>query len=168
MQKEFIQKNNLVVTAMLAALLAILGTFKIPAIVPGAEFQLSAPFALCIAACFGFRRYFTIGLLASAINLLLGTHTILNVTIALVFRIIAGGMITLLGAKPASLVISGSVGTAAGRLILAAIVHVSPFPLLAGAAPGMIATAILTPIMYPAMKRVLSAYGAAGERNRGA
>lgn len=163
MPKEFMQKNELAVTAMLAAVLAVLGTFKIPAIVPGAEFQLSAPFALCLAACFGFRRYFTIGILASAINLLLGTHTILNVAIAMIFRLIAGGLIALLGARPVPLVISGPVGTAAGRLALAAIIHTSPLLLLAGAAPGMIATAILTPILYPIMKRILRAAGAAGE-----
>lgn len=165
MSKESIQRKDLTVMAMLAAVLAILGTFKIPAIIPGAEFQLSAPFALCIAACFGFRRYFTIGILASAINLLLGTHNILNVTIALVFRLIAGGMIAILGAKPAVLIISGPVGTAAGRLLLALIMHTSPIPLLAAAAPGMLITAVLTPIMYPVMRKVLYAAGAAGERS---
>lgn len=165
MPKEFIQRKELAITAMLAAVLAILGTFKIPAILPGAEFQLSAPFALCLAACFGFRRYFTIGILASAINLLLGTHTILNVTIALVFRIVAGGIVAVFGAKPVVLAVSGPVGTASGRLVLALITHISPLPLLAGAVPGMIFTAVLTPVMYPAMRRILHAAGVAGGRS---
>lgn len=165
MQKESIQRKDLAVTAMLAAVLAILGTFKIPSIIPGAEFQLSAPFALSIAACFGFRRYFTIGILASAINLLLGTHTVINVTIALVFRIVAGGLISLFGPKPIPLIISGPVGTAAGRVVLALIMHTSPLILIAGAAPGMVFTAILTPIMYPAMKKVLHLAGV-GEGSR--
>ena len=59
-------------------------------IIPGTEFQLSAPFAICIAGIFGFGRYLQIGILASSSNLLLGTHTILNVLIAMVFRIVAG------------------------------------------------------------------------------
>ena len=41
--------KDLTLTALLAVLLAIFGTFKIPGIVPGTEFQLSAPFAVCIA-----------------------------------------------------------------------------------------------------------------------
>lgn len=165
MLKESIQTKDLAVTAMLAAVLAILGTLKLPSIIPGAEFQLSAPFALSMAACFGFRRYFTIGILASAINLLLGTHTLLNVTIAMVFRLAAGGLISLLGPKPIPLIISGPVGTAAGRVVLSLIMHTSPLVLIGGAVPGMIFTAILTPVMYPAMKKVLSMAGA-GEGSR--
>lgn len=164
MTKETIRLKDLTVMAMLAAVLALLGTFKLPSIIPGAEFQLSAPFAICIAACFGFRRYFAIGILASLINLLLGTHTIINVVIAMVFRVVAGGIIAIFGTKPWILIISGPLGTAVGRVVLGLVImRVSPLPLLAGAVPGMIFTAVLSPIMYPAMKKVMR-FAAAGER----
>ena len=36
------------ITALLAVLIAVSGTFRIPGIVPGTEFQLSAPIAVAI------------------------------------------------------------------------------------------------------------------------
>lgn len=166
MTKESIHLKDLTVMAMLAAVLALLGTFKLPSIIPGAEFQLSAPFAVCIAACFGFRRYFAIGILASLINLLLGTHTIVNVVIAMVFRVVAGGIVAIFGTKPGVLIISGPLGTAAGRIVLGlAVMRVSPLPLLAAAAPGMVFTAILSPILYPVMKKVLRFAAVGSERS---
>ena len=150
--------KDLTLTALLAVLLAVFGTFKIPGIVPGTEFQLSAPFAVCIAALFGFRRYLLIGVLASMINLLLGTHTILNVLIAMVFRLVAGGIIAVGGDKPLLLAVSGPVGTACGRIVLAAVLHTGAGVLLLGAVPGMIFTAAATLVMYPILKRGLK-YG---------
>ncbi len=141
-------------TALLATVLAVLGTFKLPSIVPGCEFQLSAPFAVCIAACFGFRRYIRIGILASAINLILGTHTIVNVTIAMIFRLVAGGILALFGVNPVTLAISGPLGTVAGRLVLGGISGTDPLALIAAAAPGMVFTAVAATVMYPVMKRL--------------
>ena len=107
------------------------------------------------------------GILASLINLLLGTHTIINVAIAMVFRVAAGGIVAIFGTKPAVLVISGPMGTAAARVVLGLVImRISPLPLLGAAVPGMVFTAILTPIMYPAMKKVMR-FGLAGsERSR--
>lgn len=150
--------KDLTRTALVSVLLAVFGTFKIPGIVPGTEFQLSAPFAVCIAALFGFRRYLLIGVLASMINLLLGTHTILNVLIAMVFRLVAGGIITIGGDKPLILALSGPVGTACGRIVLAAVLHTGAGVLLVGAVPGMIFTVVTTLVMYPILKRGLK-YG---------
>ena len=122
-------------------------------IIPGTEFQLSAPFAICIAGIFGFGRYLQIGILASAINLLLGTHTILNVLIAMVFRIVAGGMIAIFKDKAIFLVISGPLGTTAGRCVLSLFLHVNPLTLIVGAVPGMVFTVVATLMMYPVMKK---------------
>ena len=144
--------KQLIIMALLSAILAILGTFKIPGIIPGTEFQLSAPFAVCIAACLGFKRYFGIGIVASVINLLMGTHTLLNVTVAMVFRIVAGGIIAL-----CPLVVSGPIGTMAGRVVLSQILHTSPMALIVAAVPGMIFTAVISGIAYPVMKRLLGA-----------
>ena len=146
--------REMTATALLAAILAVLGMFKLPSIIPGCEFQLSAPFAVCIAACFGFKRYIKIGILASAINLILGTHTIVNVTIAMIFRLVAGGVLSIFGVNPFTLAISGPLGTAAGRLVLGCISGTDSLVLIAAAVPGMAFTAAGVAVMYPVMRRL--------------
>lgn len=147
--------REITITALMAVLLAVLGMLKLPSIIPGCEFQLSAPFAICIAACFGFKKYIKIGILASAINLALGTHTIVNVTVAMVFRLVAGGFLSIAGVHPITVVLSGPLGTTAGRLVLGGMLGTDPFLLIAAAAPGMIFTAVSAVIMYPVMRRVV-------------
>ena len=154
--------RELTATALLAAMLAVLGMFKLPSIVPGCEFQLSAPFAVCIAACFGFKKYISIGIMASVINLALGTHTLVNVTVAMIFRLVAGGMLCVFGVHPVTLVISGPLGTAAGRLALGGITGTNPLLLIAAAVPGMVFTAVGASVMYPVMKHLCRGYSAAG------
>lgn len=151
--------REITTTALMAVLLAVLGMLKLPSIIPGTEFQLSAPFAICIAACFGFKKYIKIGLLASAVNLILGVHTIVNVTIAMIFRLVAGGFLAIAGVGPVTLVVSGPLGTTAGRLVLSAVTGTDPFALLAAAVPGMVFTAVSTAVMYPVMKRVVRKTG---------
>ena len=77
-------------TALLAVLIAVSGTFRIPGIVPGTEFQLSAPIAVAICGVFGFKKYIIAGILASLMGLSLGTCTILNVAIQMSFRLGVG------------------------------------------------------------------------------
>lgn len=43
-------------TALLAVLIAVSGTFRIPGIVPGTEFQLSAPIAVAICGVLDLRN----------------------------------------------------------------------------------------------------------------
>lgn len=74
--------------ALLAAFIAISGTFKLPSFIPGSEFQLSAPIAVAVCGVFGIKKYLLAGLLASTAGLLLGTQTIFNVLIAMLFRIV--------------------------------------------------------------------------------
>lgn len=137
---NFVQKLTL--DAMLTAILVILGMIKLPSLFPGAEFQLSAPYAVCLAAAVGFKRYLGIGICASLIQLALGTHTIWNVFIAMVFRVVAGMIVTIWKDKKVALVLAGPIGTGVARIILAAILHTPAFPLLIAALPGMIFTAI--------------------------
>lgn len=146
--------RELTITALLSGVLAVLGMFKLPSILPGCEFQLSAPFAVCIAACFGFRRYLRIGILASVINLVLGTHTLVNVTIAMIFRLTAGGVLAVFGVNAIMLVVAGPLGTLAGRLILALITGTDPLMLIAAALPGMVFTGMGATVMYPVMRRL--------------
>lgn len=140
--------------ALLAAVLAILGCFKLPGLLPGTEFQLSAPFAVCLAGCFGFGAYFQIGLLASLLNFLLGAHTLVNIAVAMTFRLVAGGLIALLKPRPLTLAMAGPLGTAAGRLVLAPLLGVSPLPLLLAALPGMAYTAAGALLLWPVMQRL--------------
>ena len=76
--------------AILTAMITVLGAIKIPNIIPGIEFQLSAPLAVAICAVFGFKKYIISGCLSSLIGLALGTQSILNVMIAMQFRLIVG------------------------------------------------------------------------------
>ncbi len=146
--------REITITALLSAILAVMGMFKLPSFIPGCEFQLSAPFAVCIAACFGFKRYIKIGILASLINLLLGTHSLVNVTIAMIFRLTAGGVLSIFGVNPVTVAVSGPLGTAAGRLVLGGVSGVNPMVLTAAAVPGMVFTAVGAAMMYPAVKRL--------------
>lgn len=144
--------GEMTTTALLAVVLALTGTFKLPSIIPGCEFQLSAPFAVCIAACFGFGKYIRIGILASALNLILGTHTMMNVTIAMIFRLVAGGILSLFGVNPVTLIISGPLGTAVGRLVLGWVTGADPLALIVLAVPGMVFTAAGAGVMYPVIR----------------
>lgn len=86
-------------TALLAVLIAVSGTFRIPGIVPGTEFQLSAPIAVAICGVFGFKKYIIAGILASLMGLSLGTCTILNVAIQMSFRLGVGAFWLLSGSN---------------------------------------------------------------------
>ena len=78
---------------------------------PGAEFQLSAPYAVCLVAGVGFWRYLGIGVCASLVQLMMGTHTPWNVLVAMVFRVAAGLIVSLLPGKTWAMVLAGPVGT---------------------------------------------------------
>ena len=135
---------------MWVVLLFISGLFKIPSPIPGTEFQLSAPLAISIGRIRGFLHY-----LASIIGMILGLQTIYNVIIAMVYRIVAGLILTVLKKNPLALIIAGPAGTFAARLVLATILGVAWQPLVVSAAPGMIFTAITAPVLTSILKRVL-------------
>lgn len=145
--------QQLTTTALLSALIVISGSLKLPSPFPGGEFQLSAPIAVLICACFGFKRYLTAGIIASLIGLALGTSTIFNVLIAMVFRLVAGAVLALGGTSLITIMLSGPLGTLAARLVLAQVVNVNWQILAWAALPGMIFTAIAAGALYkPAVK----------------
>lgn len=127
-------------TAMLAVLIAVSGVFRIPGLVPGTEFQLSAPIAVAICGVFGFKRYLIAGILASLLSMTMGTATILNVAVAMTFRVV--GLVWLaLGDSRVFYVISGPVGSAAARVPMYFLLGKGLEVMLIAAAPGMIYTA---------------------------
>ena len=129
--------------SLLAALIIITGTFKLPGLFPGTEFQLSAPLAVAICAVFGFAKYITAGAIASIVGLILGSQSLINVFIALVFRLVVGLVLVFFGRSWPVVVIAGPLGSIVARLALGAIIGKGAFPLVMAAAPGMVYTALL-------------------------
>lgn len=152
MRKHSYDIRKIAVDGLLTAILFILGMIKIPSFLPGAEFQLSAGYAVCICYMVGFYRYLGIGICSSLLQLALGTHTIWNVLIAMVFRIVAGMIVTGFRKYRLSVYLAGPIGTMAGRIVLAAILKVPVWPLLAAAAPGMIFTVVMVAVLLPICK----------------
>ena len=91
--------HDLTEIALLSALITITGAIKLPSLLPGMEFQLSAPLAVAICVVFGFKKYILAGLLSSTAGLILGTHNLFNVAIAMQFRLVVGAMIALFGRR---------------------------------------------------------------------
>lgn len=148
------QTKTLTTDALLTTLLILTGMIKLPSFVPGAEFQLSAPLAILIVTLLGFKRYLGIGICSSCIQLMLGTHIILNVTIAMIFRIVAGTIVTLAPHKKTGILLAGPFGTIAARIVLAQILHIPALPLLGAAIPGMIFTVACVSLFLPILKKI--------------
>ena len=141
-------------TALLTALITVTGAIKLPGFIPGTEFQLSAPLAVAVCAVFGFTKYLTAGVLSSLIGLILGTQTILNVFIAMIFRITVGLVIGILGTSWPVLALAGPLGSSVARLSLGGMLGKAVIPLLIAAVPGMIYTAIAAWPLTLLLKRV--------------
>ncbi|MEG6584500.1 hypothetical protein [Dendrosporobacter sp. 1207_IL3150] len=127
---------------LLAALITVTGAVKMPGLIPGTEFQLSAPLAVAICAVFGFTKYITAGILSSLIGLILGTQNLLNVFIAMVFRLSVGGILGVLGTSWPVVVAAGPIGSAVARLAMGGLLGKAVIPLLLAALPGMVYTAV--------------------------
>lgn len=147
--------RRLALDGILTAVLVLLGMIKLPSLIPGAEFQLSAPYAVCLAAVVGFRRYLGIGICSSIIQLILGTHTLWNVVIAMVFRVAAGSIAAGRFGGKAGILLAGPVGTACARLVMSVLLRVPALPLLAAAVPGMVFTAVCAAAFYPVFTRIM-------------
>ena len=137
-----IRTRALTETALLTALITVTGAIKLPGFIPGTEFQLSAPLAVAICAVFGFTKYLTAGVLSSVIGMILGTQTLLNVFIAMIFRVVVGIVIAVFGTSWPVLAIAGPLGSSIARLSLGGILGKAVIPLLLAAVPGMIYTAL--------------------------
>lgn len=147
--------QEITLISLLSVIIAISGTFKLPGLIPGTEFQMSAPIAIAICATFGFKRYISAGIIASFINLIMGTHTILNVIVAMVFRIVAGTTISVLGSSFLVITLAGPIGTLVGRIVMSYIVGTPLKVLLVAALPGMIYTAISSYLIYKVVLKII-------------
>lgn len=146
--------RELTLISLISVIIAISGIFKLPGIIPGTEFQMSAPIAIGICATFGFKRYVFSGIIASFINLLMGTHTLLNVIAAMIFRIVGGGLIGIFGNGIIVVTTAGPVGTICGRIVMSFITGVPAKVLIISAFIGMVYTAILSYITFKLIKHI--------------
>ena len=48
--------KEMALIGLLAAVITVAGLLRLPGVIPGTDFQLSAPVAVAIGAVFGFRR----------------------------------------------------------------------------------------------------------------
>lgn len=148
-------------TALLAAILLLSGSLKIPSPLPGGEFQLSAPLAVLICAFCGWRRYLLAGVLASLLGLLLGVQNALGISVQLAFRSVVAVIMSAGGSSLAAAIISGPIGTLFARLLLAQLAGIDWLLLAAAAVPGMLFTAICAGALYRPLQKLLARTGLA-------
>ena len=146
--------HDLTEIALLSALITIPGAIKLPSLLPGMEFQLSAPLAVAICVVFGFKKYILAGLLSSTAGLILGTHNLFNVAIAMQFRLVVGAMIALFGRRLWVIALAGPMGTLVARLTLSFVVGKAAGALVLAALPGMLFTLLAAPVMVRVLKKV--------------
>lgn len=127
-------------TALLSVLIAVSGFFKIPGFVPGSEFQMSAPLAVAVCGIYGAEKYIAAGLIASSLCLVLGIHSILNVLVAMTFRLVVALVWIFLGSRKIFYIFSGPLGTMAARGAISLILGKGFYALAAAAFPGIIFT----------------------------
>lgn len=157
MKKNFMSPAEITQIGLLTALLTVAGAIKLPSLLPGLEFQISAPLAVGICFVFGFKRYLIIGILSSMISLALGTHNLFNVAIAMQFRIVVGIIYLLAGQarnKYLVMAIAGPLGTLVARLTLSVVLGKGVWALVATAFPGMVFTFLTAPFMIGLLRRV--------------
>lgn len=145
--------------SLLAALIAVTGAVKLPGLIPGTEFQLSAPLAVAICAVFGFIKYITAGMIASVIGLILGAQNLLNIIIAMIFRLAVGGVLGIFGTAWPVVASAGPIGSAAARLAMGGLLGKAVIPLLAAAIPGMLYTAFAAWPLIVMLKKVKNQTG---------
>lgn len=143
--------------ALLTAFIAVTGAIKIPNIIPGVDFQLSAPLAVAICAVFGFKRYIVAGCLSSVISLLLGTQTLLHVAIALQFRLWVGLFLYAGRRHWLSIILAGPIASALARLSLYPLFGDLVFAMVTAAIPGYLFTACAAPFVTTLLRRILQA-----------
>lgn len=126
--------------ALLAVLITVSALFKLPSILPGMEFVFSAPIAVAICGVFGIKAYLIAGLVSSTVGLLLGTQSIFNVSIAMLFRVSVAIVFFFTGPPRVFYLFSGPVGTFVARIVMSVFVGRAAWGLVAAAVPGMIFT----------------------------
>lgn len=156
MGKESMNVRDIVLIALLAGLITISGTIKIPSPFTGAEFQMSAPIAVVICAYFGFKKYFIAGVVSSAVGFMLGTQTILNIVIALTFRVVVGVVLFVFGPGFIPISLSGLAGSIAARGVITLLIGKGFVAMVLAAIPGLLFTMVVSWPLYKIVKKSMS------------
>lgn len=137
----------------IAAILSIFAIIKMPSILPGLEFQLSAPVSLLILAIFGIKKYFIGGLLSSFILLILSIFNPINLIVSFCFRFVAILVIWFFKVNVFSLIIAAVLGSTLSRIILSQILNLPILVVVINATPGIIFTIIVLIPLYLSLIR---------------
>lgn len=78
---------------------------------------------------FGFKKYFTAGVISSAVLFLLGMHTIIHVAIAMIFRLVVGAIIAAFGRNAITISVAGPLATLTARLVLSLVLQLTLPPI---------------------------------------
>ncbi|HJD00522.1 MAG TPA: hypothetical protein H9923_06280 [Candidatus Dwaynia gallinarum] len=132
--------RNIIKISFLGILITVFSFIKLPGIIPGTEFQISAPVSVAICAVFGFKNYILAGILSSTLTFFLGTHNLLNILNAFIFRVVSGGIIHFSNKNIFFISISGPIGSFVSRIMLSIITKANFLSLLVPSIPGMIYT----------------------------
>ncbi len=126
--------------SFLSSIMTIFSFIKFPGLIPGTEFQVSAPVAICICVIFGFKKYILAGIISSFLTLLIGTHNTINILNSFIFRIVAGGIIHFSSKDIFSISIAGPVGSIASRFLISILLNANFISILIPSIPGIIYT----------------------------
>lgn len=132
--------KDIVKISFLGVLITVFSFIKLPGLIPGTEFQLSAPVAVAICAVFGFKTYILAGILSSTLTFLLGTHNLLSILNSFNFRLVTGGIIHFSNKNILVISIAGPIGSFVSRIILSILTGANFLSLLATSLPGMVYT----------------------------
>lgn len=132
----------------IAAILSIFAIIKMPSILPGLDFQLSAPVSLLILAIFGIKNYFVGGLLSSFILFILGIFNPINLIISFSFRLVVIFIVYFFKVNIFSLVAAAILGSTLSRIMLAQILNLPILLVLVNAVPGIIFTIVIVISLY--------------------
>lgn len=132
----------------IAAILSLFAILKIPSILPGLEFQLSAPVSLLILAIFGIKKYFIGGILSSFILLILGIFNPVHLIISFCFRFVSILVVYFLKVNIFSLSIAAILGSTLSRIILSQVLDLPILIVVMNAVPGIIFTIIVIVSVY--------------------
>ena len=146
--------HSLCEISILTAMITILGSLKLPNIIPGADFQLSAPLAVAFCVVFGFKKYFISSCISSLLCLILGTQNILNVAIAVQFRLIVGLLLHISKNRLWMIVLAGPIASIMSRLSLYFFFSNFAFSMILFAIPGLIFTAITAPVLVKILQKI--------------
>ncbi len=151
--------KELTLTAVLAAVICLTSAIKLPSLYPGLDFQLSAPFAVLTALCFGIRRYIISGVLANIISFLLGSSNVLAFFISLLFKLGIAIWFKMAGKNAISVFFATFFASGLARLVLSFAINTSVVPLWLAMLPGTVLTSVVILFVYYPVYRGLEVSG---------